>query len=75
MFLAQTQTDPTVGIILLMVLILVCGCFYLLPTIIAATRGHPNTAPIAIINILLGWTLIGYAVALAWSFTAIERRP
>jgi hypothetical protein len=41
---------------------------------VAVVRGHPNTVPIAIINLLLSWTLIGYAIALAWSFMAIERK-
>jgi hypothetical protein len=39
----------------------------------AAGRCHPNTSPIAIVNLVFGWTLIGYVVALAWSFTAIKR--
>jgi len=73
MILAQSTGDPTAGIVLLLFLL---GCIgiYLLPTLIAAMRGHPNAVPIAVVNILLGWTLIGYVVALAWSFTAIDRR-
>jgi hypothetical protein len=47
--------------------------FYFLPTIIAIVREHPNVAPIVVINVLLGWTLVGYAVALAWAFLAIDR--
>lgn len=46
---------------------------YILPTIIALLRNHPNTAPIAIVNLFLGWTVIGYIVALAWAFTAIDQ--
>ena len=41
---------------------------YFLPTIIACRRGHRQVAPIAIINTFLGWTLIGFVVALAWAF-------
>lgn len=47
---------------------------YLLPTWIAFLRGHPNTVPIGIINLVFGWTVLGYVVCLAWSFTAIDRR-
>lgn len=43
---------------------------YLLPTIIASNRSHPNVAPIAVINIFLGWTLLGWVVALAWSVSS-----
>jgi hypothetical protein len=42
---------------------------YLLPTIIAAIRRHKNQAPIAIINIIFGWTFLGWIIALIWSAT------
>lgn len=38
--------------------------FYLLPTAIAYGRKH-NTAAISVVNFFLGWTLIGWVVALA----------
>lgn len=41
---------------------------YMLPTIIACYRGHPNTVAVAILNGLLGWTGLGWLAALAWSF-------
>jgi hypothetical protein len=40
---------------------------YLLPTIVAANRRHPSTGPIATINILTGWTFLGWVIALIWS--------
>ena len=33
-------------------------------------RRHNNKIPILIVNILLGWTFIGWVVALIWSFTS-----
>ena len=39
----------------------------LIPTIIAVKRRHPDTAAIVAVNLLLGWTLIGWVVALVWS--------
>ena len=42
---------------------------YLLPGIIASFRGNRNNAPIWVINIFLGWTFVGWVVALAWSLT------
>lgn len=44
-----------------------------LPTIIALLRGHDNTFAIFLTNLLLGWTGIGWIIALIWSFTAIRR--
>jgi hypothetical protein len=48
---------------------------YFAPTIIAERRKHPNAAPIMVINILFGLTLIGWAVALVWALTAFRRSP
>lgn len=44
--------------------------FYLLPTIIALLRSHPNGASILVVNLFLGWSCIGWIVALAWSVSA-----
>jgi hypothetical protein len=51
------------------VLLLIGAGFYFLPAILAGGRHHHNTGAIFIINLLLGWTLVGWAVALAWAFT------
>lgn len=38
--------------------------FYFLPTIVIATKLHSEKTPVILINILLGWTVIGWGVAL-----------
>jgi hypothetical protein len=38
---------------------------YLLPVIVGTARRAPDIGTVAVINILLGWTLAGWAVALA----------
>jgi hypothetical protein len=43
---------------------------YLLPTFVAVCRGHHNTLAIGALNVLLGWTFLGWIGALVWSFTA-----
>ncbi|MFC4723923.1 superinfection immunity protein [Glycocaulis abyssi] len=53
-------------------ILLLVGHF--LPTIIAVARGHHNGFAIFLTNLLLGWTLIGWVVALIWSTTAVQRR-
>lgn len=40
---------------------------YFAPTAIALLRRHHAFASIAVVNTLLGWTFIGWVVALAWS--------
>lgn len=42
---------------------------FIFPICIAFVRGHKNLIPIALLNILLGYTIIGYVIALAWSFS------
>ena len=53
---------------MLVVLVLYC-----LPSIVALLRGHHQTAPILVINLLLGWTLVGWAPALALSVSRVQR--
>jgi len=59
------------GLLILLVLIF----FGLLPSLIAFVRRHHNRYAILVLNVFLGWTLIGWAVALVWSLTAVWRRP
>jgi hypothetical protein len=42
---------------------------YFLPTIVGAVRGQPNTTAIFVMNLLLGWTMLGWVIALIWAFT------
>ena len=43
---------------------------YFLPTIIAASRSKRNTLAICALNLLLGWTALGWIVSLVWALTA-----
>lgn len=50
----------------LAVLLLVGGVvLYFVAGFVAARRDVPNFGSVVVINILLGWTLVGWAVALA----------
>ena len=51
---------------------LVAALLYFVPTIVAATRHVPNTGSVFVINLLLGWSFIGWVVALAM---AVRSRP
>ena len=42
---------------------------YRLPWAIAATRGKSNSMAVALVNFLLGWTFIGWVVALVMACT------
>lgn len=40
---------------------------YFIPTIVACLRNHTNALAIFILNLFLGYTLIGWVVALIWA--------
>lgn len=42
---------------------------YVLPSTIASMRNHPQLVPIMILNMLLGWTFVGWVAALVWAST------
>jgi hypothetical protein len=46
--------------------IVVVGAYFL-PTLIAYWRNHPSRNAIAILNITVGWTIIGWGVAMIWA--------
>ena len=45
---------------------------YFLPTIIAANRGH-SVAGILVLNLFLGWTVIGWFAMLLWALVSAPR--
>lgn len=45
---------------------------YLLPSLVAIERKHPQTGPIVVINLLLGWTIVGWALCLAYAIWNVE---
>jgi hypothetical protein len=40
---------------------------YFLPSIVAFARSKRDTAAIVLLNFFLGWTVIGWVVALVWA--------
>ena len=51
------------------VLLALCVVIYFLPTLVASGRNHANATPIFLVNLLLGWTFLGWVVAIVWSFS------
>lgn len=46
---------------------------YFVPTMVALKRGHPQRVAISLLNLLLGWTFVGWVAALVWSATAFTK--
>lgn len=45
----------------------VCIAGYLSPTLVAAARNHQDYWRIFVVNLFLGWTVVGWMIALIWS--------
>jgi len=54
----------------LLIVLLVLGTYFA-PTIIAMIRSVPNRWSVAVVNFFLGWTFIGWVVALAMAARSV----
>ena len=54
------------GSLLLLALVI---ALYFVPWLVAVSRKHNNAGAIAVLNIFLGWTFLGWVAALVWSMT------
>lgn len=75
--LAQAGTNGTETATLLLIALggPIALAAYLLPTWIAGMRHHHQTGAIAVINIFLGWLVIGWVVAPAMALSAKQKHP
>lgn len=48
-------------------------CIYFFPWVVAVSRHHHNNLAIFVLNLLLGWTFIGWVAALVWATTDPKR--
>jgi len=54
------RSDPSAVLVLILTL-------YFVPSLIALIRGRTNTGAIIVLNVFLGWTLVGWVVSLVWA--------
>jgi hypothetical protein len=55
-------------------LVLLAIAAYFIPTVIAAVRSHHNAGAICVLNLLLGWTVLGWVAAIVWACTATKQQ-
>ncbi len=48
---------------------------YFVPTMVALNVNHKNKLSVILLNIFLGWTIIGWVGALVWSAMKTQRQP
>lgn len=58
-----------ISLIVGVVFIAICIYVYFLPAIVAHKRAHSKFTAIFVLNILMGWTFIGWVVAIVWAYT------
>jgi hypothetical protein len=54
----------------MMTFLLFLFAMYWLPTLVALVRQTPSALGIAALNFFLGWTVIGWILALVWALAA-----
>jgi hypothetical protein len=42
---------------------------YMVPTLTAIVRKHEKVGLIGLLNVLVGWTVIGWIAAMVWTFS------
>lgn len=72
-FAQATDADDFGANLIILSLIMLVG--YMIPTLVAFVRGHPNRWLIAVINIVLGGTGLGWLGSFVWAFSAVHRSP
>jgi hypothetical protein len=55
----------------IVILVLLAAALYMLPWLIASRRGVPNVGSVFVVNFFLGWSLIGWVVALAMAVRSV----
>ncbi len=55
--------------------LLILTALYFTPLIVALVRSHHNALSIGVINFFLGWTFVGWVVALAMACGATQKSP
>ncbi len=59
--------------LVLIVLIVVAAAIYFVPSLVAGRRRHHQGVAIFVLNLFLGWSLLGWVAALVWACTAIKK--
>jgi amino acid transporter len=68
-----TAFSGAFGVVFGIAAIFLLLALYFLPAIIAYKRNHHNRLAILMVDLLVGWSFLGWAVALVWACTAVKR--
>ena len=54
--------------------LIIMAVLYFVPTIVAYSRKVPNMMSVIVVNVFLGWTFIGWVVALAMAARSVPKQ-
>jgi hypothetical protein len=60
------------GVIFVLIGLFVAIGLYFIPAIIAYRRNHHQRNAISVLNLVAGWTFVGWVAALVWAMTAVD---
>ncbi len=60
---------PPIGVYQSVLLALIALVVYVVPAAVAYSRQHQHLVPIAVLNLTLGWTGLGWIAALIWGLS------
>jgi len=66
-----TGTTEVGGVIVFVTSVVLACVLYMIPTLVASRRQHHQRGAITALNIMLGWTMVGWVAALTWSLTEV----
>jgi hypothetical protein len=64
------MSDFPLGVVVVLIWAVICGAIYIIPSVVAFKRDHPNRWIIFAINMAFGATVIGWIGALVWALNA-----
>lgn len=70
MFLGNPRSPQGAILLLLLLypsLLVLVVCLYIIPMLVALDKGHKNFPGVMLVNLFLGWTLVGWIAALIWA--------
>lgn len=60
--------------LILLRVVVICFALYFIPALVAFGNNHPQTSAIFALNLFLGWTLLGWVIALVWACVKSEEK-
>ena len=63
----NSSLPEPVAILITLIFLFLAVVVYFIPTIIAIKRGKKDCLAIGALNLLLGWTFVGWVLSLVWA--------